>query len=139
MGLEIRKMKLVKSLNKTLRELQSEILGTEMNLNIAANDLEVCKTTLSFLEKLQTDLEYNIQLHKTDGTVSVAKEYRKSVYQLGMVKDKIKQVNIDIAKFEVEIDKLQKSVDELMKKYEYMYENSDTLNVIPFKRKSNDT
>lgn len=128
-------MKLVKPLNKTFRELQGEILGTEMNLNIASNDLEVCKTNLALLEKLKVDLEYNIQLHKTDGLISVAKEYRKSVYQLGMVLDKIKKAKKDIEKLETYMNSLQKKVDDLMQKYEYMHNNIDTLNVIPFKKR----
>lgn len=120
------------NLKKKLNELRGTILGLEMEMNLLEHDLNRIEVDLFYLDKLQRDLTYNINLLKRDDIVAVLPEYRKSVSAL-------KEVRGNIIKFNNLRQKIQKSIDTKLKQYDFYFNEFEKEysgeTILPFKGK----
>jgi len=72
-----------------LRNLRGHVLGLEMGLNLLEQDLDIVEKHIVYLSQLQDNLTYNINLHRSSAVISVMKEYKKSLYELGLVNSEL--------------------------------------------------
>ncbi len=74
-----------------LKKIRDTIVGLEMQLNLIHGDMDVIMTDLIHMYAIEAELSENIVILKKDKIVTIASEYKKSVYELGMVQKKIAQ------------------------------------------------
>lgn len=74
---------------KKIEDLRGVILGVEMDLKILEEDLFQINKDLKVLDKVQNELIYNINLHKSSKVITVIHEYQKSIKDLEEVKNLI--------------------------------------------------
>lgn len=114
-------------ISKKLINIRGTIVGLKMELALLEQDLNKIEVDLFYLDKLQRDLVYNIQILKRDDVISVITEYRKSL-------EVLKEVRRKILKFRFMRQNLQDTIDKKMKQYDYYFEQLQNTNkVLPFK------
>jgi len=97
---------------KRLNKIRGELLGIEMALKLIEDDLDVILDRLVFLLKVESDLVYNINLHRSNKVISVVSEYKKSINQLSDIrKEIIKHRNLQ--------DQLRKKMEKKLESYDY--------------------
>jgi len=103
-----------------------------METNLLEHDLNRIEIDLFYLDRLQRDLTYNINLLRRDDIVAVLPEYKKSM-------EALEEVRTNIIKFSNLRKKLQNSIDSNLKKYDLYLTQFKTEyggeTVLPFKRK----
>jgi hypothetical protein len=105
----------MKDLKKRLDNIKGMVVGLEMETNLLEHDLGRIEVDLFYLDKMQRDLVYNINLLKRDDIVSVISQYRKSV-------DALREVRKQIIKFRYLRQDLQKNIESRLKQCEYYLE-----------------
>jgi len=100
------------NLKKKLNDLRGMMVGLKMETSLLEQDLSKIEVDLFYLDKIQRDLIYNINLLKRDDIISVMSEYQKSVLAL-------KEVRRQILKFRFLRQDLQKSINHKIKQCEY--------------------
>jgi secreted Zn-dependent insulinase-like peptidase len=111
-------------------ELNNIILGIEMNLSLLEQDLDVVESNLSYLSKIQKDLIYNINLHKTGKVISVMSEYKKSIYELKMVRDEMIKYNNFKKNIVIKMNDYIKSYDRYLDELENIHQSLNNESVI---------
>lgn len=126
-----------KKLDK-IDEIRGIMLSLEMNLSLLEQDLDSVDKELTYLKQVKEDLLYNIKLHKSGSVITIAREYKRSIDELKMVRD-------EIVKYKNHRNILKKKMDDKLNAYDYYlneYERAfDELNsesVILLFRKEND-
>ena len=124
--------------NKKLQkvnELRGIMLGLEMNLKLLDDDLESVDMELIHYEKMESDLIYNINLHKSGTVITVVREYKRSIDELKIIKQ-------EIIKFKNFRDSVMKKMDKKLEshkyyldKFEQAYEDLNSESVILLFRK----
>jgi hypothetical protein len=95
-----------------INEIRGQLLGLEMALKLIEDDLDVIMDRLIILSRLEADLIYNIDLHRSGKVITVINEYRKSIEDLSTVqKEIIKHRNLK--------DKLKNKMENNFKSYDY--------------------
>jgi len=123
---------------KTLRELQGMVLGIEMNLKLLEDDLDAVSRNIIYLNKIEGDLVYNINLHRSNEVISVVTEYRKSINELGMVRKKIAEHKWKKQTIENRLKKKMESYDYYLKELEAEYDRVNSEPVILLFRRDRD-
>ena len=123
---------------KTLRELQGMVLGIEMNLKLLEDDLDAVSRNIIYLNKIEGDLVYNINLHRSNEVISVVTEYRKSINELGMVRKKITEHKWKKQTIENRLKKKMESYDYYLKELEAEYDRVNSEPVILLFRRDKD-
>lgn len=113
-----------------LRELQSMVLGIEMNLKLLEDDLDVVSRNIIYLTKIESDLIYNINLHRSNEVISVVTEYKRSIDELGMVRQRIVEHKSKKAVIETRLRKKMESYDYYIKELEAEYNRINSEPVI---------
>lgn len=72
-----------------VKRLRDHMIGLQMELDLIVNDLTVKATDLEFLEKLEGDLCYNINLLRQEKVIAIASQYKKSLLELESVRKNI--------------------------------------------------
>ena len=100
-------------------KLRGIMLGLEMNLKLLDDDLgEVCNI-LIHLTKIESDLIYNIKLHKSNKVITVAKEFQRSKDELVVIKE-------EIIKYNNFKDSIEKKIEKKLKAYQYYMDEHET-------------
>jgi len=105
-----------------------------MNLKLMEDDLCIIDRNLIYLNRIKRDLEYNIQLHRSGSTISVIKEYKRSMEELGVADG-------EILKYEHFRDNLKKEMKIKLDQYEKRLDEFESIyieevaeeRVLPFK------
>lgn len=118
-----------------VNELRGLMLGIEMNLKLLDDDLESVDMELIHFQKMESDLIYNINLHKSGKVITVVREYRRSIDELKIIKDEIikyKNFRDTIMK---KMEKKLESHKYYLDKFEQAYEDLNSESVILLFRK----
>jgi len=95
-----------------IKKIRGQVLGLEMALKLIEDDLDVVLDRLIFLLKVEEDLVYNIDLHRSNKVITVVSEYKKSIQELGNIrKEIIKHKNLK--------SRLQKKLEKKLESYSY--------------------
>jgi len=95
-----------------IKKIRGEVLGLEMALKLIEDDLDVVLDRLMFLLRVEADLVYNIDLHRSNKVITVVSEYKKSIDELGNIrKEIIKHKNLK--------SQLQKKLEKKLESYSY--------------------
>lgn len=90
-------------------------MGLELNLKLLEDDIENVQSNIAYLKNIKKDLEYNINLHRSDKVITVVEGYRKSLEEL-------KSIKKEIEKFENSEKKLKLKMEQKLKTYDYYFE-----------------
>jgi len=71
-----------------VKRLRDHMIGLRMELDLIVNDLSVKTTDLEFLETLEGDLVYNINVLRQEKIIAIASQYKKSLLELESVRKK---------------------------------------------------
>lgn len=115
---------------KRISKLRGEVLGLEMALKLLEDDLEAVLDSLILLNKLETDLEYNIDFLKKPGIISMVNEYRRSKHELKIVKKEIAQQTHLQNKLMDRMEKKTKSYEYYINELEVAYKELEEESVI---------
>jgi prefoldin subunit 5 len=116
-------------------EVRKKLFDVEVSLYLLDQDLEELKANASYLKKIRSDLEYNIDLHKSGKVITVIKQYGKSVSDLKKVVEEILKNENSVRKIQQQIENLSKSHDE----YSKAYDSLDTFSKKILEFKKNET
>lgn len=116
-------------------ELRGIMLGLEMNLKLLDDDLDEVCNNLIHLTKLEADLTYNIKLHKSGTVITVAKEFKRSIDELVIIKEEIIKHNNSKFSIERKMEKKLESYEYYMKEHELAFEQLNSEAVILLFRK----
>lgn len=114
------------------------VLGIEMNLSLLEDDLDIATRQLCYLHKIEDDLMYNINLHKSGAVISVAKEYKKSIDELGMVRKEIIKHRNQINTIKIRIEKKLESYEYYLSELESAFDDLNREPVILLFRRKDD-
>ena len=104
-----------KKKSSRIEEIAGTLMGLELSLKLLEDDIETIQSSIVYLEKIKEDLEYNINLHRSDKVITVVEGYRKSLNELKSVKKELKR-------FENSEKTLKRKMDEKLKTYDYYFE-----------------
>lgn len=104
-----------KKKSSRIEEIAGTLVGLELSLKLLEDDIETVQSSIVYLEKIKEDLEYNINLHRSDKVITVVEGYRKSLNELKSVKKELKR-------FENSEKTLKRKMDEKLKTYDYYFE-----------------
>jgi len=121
-----------------VEELRGIMLGLEMNLKLLDDDLEEVIKNLIHLKKIESDLIYNINLHRSGKVITVVKEYKRSIDELKVVEEEIVKHKNFKDSIEKKIDKKLKSYDYYLNEFEQAYNNLNSEKVVLLFRKDTD-
>lgn len=93
-------------------ELRKKLFDIEVSLYISQEDMDEVVTKLDILTKLQKDLMYNIELHKSGTVATSISEYKKSLSDL-------KKTRQEIESFLKAQKKLEDSIKALVTDHDY--------------------
>lgn len=96
-------------------QLKKKLLGLEMALKLLEDDIDTVNINLAYLEKIQEDLIYNINLHKSGKVITEISGYRKSV-------DELKIVQLEITKFKNNQHLIKNKMQQKLTAYDYYFE-----------------
>jgi len=124
----------MKKLKKRLNDLRGIIIGLRMEMSLLETDLSRIEVDLFYLDKMQRDLIYNLNLLKSNEVISVISEYKKSLEALREVRKKI--ISIKHTR-----QYLQASIKDKNKQCDYYYNQLDKKvneqsRVLQFKKKA---
>lgn len=123
----------MKTIKQRLTDIRGRLLGIEMDLHLLERELDDLKDSLAFLEQTESDLKYNINMHKKPGIISIAKEYQKTVWQLGVVEKHIVNYKKDICNIQQKIEKKEEDYQKTMLEYESTFRHlEEERDVLPF-------
>lgn len=80
--------------HKKLRDIQSRLLGIELDLDLIEQDLEEIISDINYLFLLDEETAYNINLLKQDGIVADLKSYKQSWQKLVHIRSKSQELEI---------------------------------------------
>lgn len=105
-----------------------------MNLSLIEDDLDEVNVNLIYLSKIQEDLIYNVNLHRSGRVITVITEYQKSLNELELIKLKIIELKNSRIFLKTEMEKKLKSYDYYLDQYEKIYNELEEPVVLIFKR-----
>lgn len=110
---------------RRLQKLKSYILGIEMRLEFLMKDLESISQNIGHFTRLKKDLEENIKILKSNGIVTLASEYKRSVNELERAKQQIeifliseKQLHKELLNQNIEKEQALQTLGETVKTIE---------------------
>lgn len=122
---------------KKITEIKSAIVGVEMSLGVLRDDLEFVKGRLSFLNKIEEDLVYNINFLKRPDITSVIGEYKRSIVELNSVREEISTQSNLKNKLIKKIDKATENLNYYMDELKHIYDEIEQEKVVLlFKKES---
>lgn len=80
--------------HRKLRDIQSRLLGIELDLDLIEQDLEEIVSDINYLILLEEETVYNINLLKQHGIVAELKSYRQSWQKLAHIRSKVQELGI---------------------------------------------
>lgn len=123
---------------KQIDTLRAKLLGIEMKLSLAEQDLVEVRNNLLYLRGMEKDLIFNLGLSKKPDVVITMKGYQKSRAQLkqvitriGTYESKERTVLKKIGKYETASDECYDKIDEI-----YAHLEKDK-KILVFKRRDN--
>jgi hypothetical protein len=104
-----------KKKSSKIDKIAGTLMGLELNLKLLEDDIENVQSNIAYLKNIKKDLEYNINLHRSDKVITVVEGYRKSLEEL-------KSIKKEIEKFENSEKKLKLKMEQKLKTYDYYFE-----------------
>jgi hypothetical protein len=80
--------------HRKLRDIQSRLLGIELDLDLIEQDLEEIVSDINYLILLEEETVYNINLLKQHGIVADLKSYKQSWQKLAHIRSKVEELGI---------------------------------------------
>lgn len=80
--------------HRKLRDIQSRLLGIELDLDLIEQDLEEIVSDINYLILLEEETVYNINLLKQHGIVADLKSYKQSWQKLSHIRSKVEELGI---------------------------------------------
>jgi len=93
--------------HRKLRDIQSRLLGIELDLDLIEQDLEEIVSDINYLILLDEETVYNINILKQHGIVADLKSYKQSWQKLAHIRSKVQE--LEIKKFTL-VNKLNQKV-----------------------------
>ena len=104
-----------KKKSSKIDKIAGTLMGLELNLKLLEDDIENVQSNIAYLKNIKKDLEYNINLHRSDKVITVVEGYRKSLEEL-------KSIKKEIEKFENSEKTLKLKMEQKLKTYDYYFE-----------------
>lgn len=121
-----------------IKELQGVVLAIEMDLKLLDDDLDTVTKHITYLKRLENDLIYNINLHRSDQVISVVTEYKKSLNELDLVRQEMSKQKSKIAVIKNRIDRKMKAYDYYMQQFDQEFNRLNSEPVILLFRRNSD-
>ena len=121
-----------------IKELRGVMLGLEMNLKLLDDDLGEVDKNLTYLHRLQSDLVYNINLHKSGKVITIMTAYKRSIDELELCRTEITKYRNFRSNIQKELDKKIESYDYYLSEYERSYDDLNNDAVVLLFRKDTD-
>ena len=77
---------------KKLKELQSRLLGIELDLDLIEQDIEAIDGDINYLNLVEEETIYNINILKQEGIVADLKSYKQSWQKLVHIQTKVEEL-----------------------------------------------
>lgn len=77
---------------KKLKELQNRLLGIELDLDLIEQDIEAIDGDINYLNLVEEETIYNINILKQDGIVADLKSYKQSWQKLAHIRTKVEDL-----------------------------------------------
>jgi flagellar biosynthesis chaperone FliJ len=100
-----------------LDKLDKAIKDAEVGLKSIQNNLDIIDNEIAILSPRKNELEQNIQFHKMEGSVPIAKEFAKSRAELSKVKARLILLNADRKRAWQASKDVEKIIDKFKKDY----------------------
>jgi hypothetical protein len=78
--------------HKKLKELQSKLLGIELDLDLIEQDIETIDGDINYLNLIEEETVYNINILKQAGVVADLKTYKQSWQKLSHIRTKSEEL-----------------------------------------------
>lgn len=78
--------------HRKLRDIQSRLLGIELDLDLIEQDLEEIVSDINYLILLEEETVYNINILKKHGVIADLKSYRQSWQKLAHIRSKVQEL-----------------------------------------------
>lgn len=118
--------------------MQGVVLAIEMDLKLLDDDLDTVTKHITYLKRLENDLIYNINLHRSDQVISVVTEYKKSLNELDLVRQEMSKQKSKIAVIKNRIDRKMKAYDYYMQQFDQEFNRLNSEPVILLFRRNSD-
>ena len=116
-----------------LNELKCAVIACTMDLESIHKELYIVNHDYQTLKEIEEDLVYNVNFLKQTKITVVAQEYRRSIKELGFVRDKLQYLNRRYTDLLKEYVKLEAKQASLIVEYDEQLEICNNYRVvIPF-------
>ena len=96
------------AISRLMNNVQAKLLGIEMDLNIAEEDLVEIDKNLTYYNSLRADLIYNLKMLKNPNIVVVISSYNQSIVELKEVQAKLLDYRNMKRKVNIKVERLEK-------------------------------
>lgn len=111
-----------------LHDLKNYAIGVEINISNIERDLQAIFNNLTYLYKIEAELVLNLKILKSRQTIPLASEYRRSVEELGVTRERL----IQQKKLEKELH--ETLVNKILKREELVQQMAELENLIQSKK-----
>lgn len=108
-----------------LEKLESEINEVSTRIEAVKNHIRKLESEIALLKNLEHQFRQNISILKSDGTIAVASEYKKSKTDLAVVLNRTYALQIDVNNHTVALERMQEYLLDAKEKYATLFKNQD--------------
>lgn len=126
--------------HKKLRDIQSRLLGIELDLDLIEQDLEEIISDINYLFLLDEETAYNINLLKQDGIVADLKSYKQSWQKLAHIRSKSQELEIRKIALTTKLNQKILSKEYYDREWDILHrEMEDNKVILVFKKRKDET
>lgn len=108
-----------------LEKLESEINDVSARIESVKHHIRKIEADIALLKNLEHQFRQNLSILKSDGTIAVASEYRKSKDDLAVVLNRTYALQIDFNNHTVALERMEKYLLDAREKYAILFKNQD--------------
>lgn len=126
--------------NRKLKDLQSRLLGLELDLDLIEQDIENIDADINYLNLVEEETSYNIKILKKEKIIADLKTYRQSCQKLSHVRQKTEELIRKKNSLQIKLNKKINLKNHYDKEWETLLKEMEEERVILiFKKRKNET
>jgi chromosome segregation ATPase len=106
-----------------LEKLESEINDVSARIEAVKHHIRKIESEIALLKNLEHQFRQNLSILKSDGTIAVASEYKKSRDDLAVVLNRTHALQIDVNNHGVMLERMEKYLLDAKEKYVILFKN----------------
>ncbi len=125
---------------KKLKELQSRLLGIELDLDLIEQDIEAIDGDINYLNLVEEETIYNINILKQEGIVADLKSYKQSWQKLAHIRTKVEELKSKRGSLATKLKQRMASKEYYDKEWDILHkEMEDEKVILVFKKRKSET